>query len=298
MDMSIEITQRLENRVVTPEDALELLNHNYEDNRNIRDSYVEQLAFVMKQGRFVSQNGQTIVVGADDGILYDGQHRLKAVVKSGVPQVFCFAYVKDGKNVYKTIDNGTRRQAADFIQLPSKSCCACISKIMACVEWGEAPLVSCLQGKWNARTQVDRDIVVTYATQHSEEVVDAMRKGGVMASAVGNRARNIISAFIMIVRYCGMDDELDSFIGDFTRTAPANPTVIALKTRLLKEYASSRGVPDNGWLLGTLLDGYTHFSEDDGSTMLNKQKRRLADYQRFIEAERQRRSRRLGGDAE
>lgn len=288
----LEFRQRFENAIVTPEKAKDLLEHNYEGQRNIRQSYVEQLAHVMQAGRYVSQNGQTLVVGMDDGILYDGQHRLAAVVLSGMTQIFGIAYILDGKEAYKTIDNGTRRQASDYlVNMPSRNNCAAVSKVMACVEWGSAPLRSCLQGKWLGNTQVDRGLIVTFATQNAERVVDAVRRAQIMRKAIKMGPLSLYAKFILLVQFCQTDDCLGAFLGDFSKTAPQNPTVTALKTALMQKLGNSSNYPGDKWMLGILLDGYTHFSEQDASTMLNKQNLRLNQYQELVEA-----ARKGGGD--
>lgn len=287
--MSIEITQSLCTEIITPEIAEEMLTHNYEGNRNVRESYVLQLASVMKAGRYISQNGQTIVFGIDDGVLYDGQHRLLAVVRSGVTQAFGVARIKDGKEAYKTIDNGTKRTAADFLSVPSKSIAASVGKFMACVEWGEAPLLSCLQGKWDTKTQADRGIVVDYVNQNAESVTDSVRKGSTMRDAVAAASKSLYADFIMLVKYCETDTALDEFIEDFLSRAPDSKTVSALKMNISKSFASTKK-PNPKWMLGTLLDGYTHFCEMDESTMFNKQSSRISTYQKYVEAMRTRRA--------
>ena len=282
----MEFTQRFENKVITPEMAAEMLSHNYEGNRNVREAYVMQLANVMKSGRYISQNGQTLVFGIDDGILYDGQHRLNAIVRSGCPQAFGIAYIKDGKDAYKTIDNGTRRQAADFLHVPSKNSCAAVGKFMSCVEWGNAPLTSCLQGWFDAKTRVDRGIIVTYVEQNAESVVDAVRKGAVMRGAVCVSTPATFADFIMLVNFCGMGDDVNEFVGEFSKSVSDNITVTALKMKFMKTHTANPKKVDTKWALATLLDGYTHFCEMDDSTMFNKQTVRMKQYQKYVDSAR------------
>ena len=270
---------------ITPEMAEEMLTHNYEGNRHVRTSYVSQLAHVMSAGRYVSENGQTIVFGEDDGVLYDGQHRLMAIVESRCAQTVIVVWIVNGKEAYKTIDNGTKRNAADFIKLPSRGDCANVSKVMACVEWGESPLLSCLQGKFAAREQVDRGLIVSYAEQNGEAVLTAVRKGGTMRDAIGCGARTIYATFISIVKYCDMDAFRDEFTNEFVMAAPTSPTVIALKTLIMKSNLKQNGL-EKKWLISTLLDAYHHFCEMDNSTMFNKQAQRINQYQKLMQQKR------------
>lgn len=272
---------------ITPDMAAEMLTHNYEDNRNIRASYVRQLAAVMKSGRYVSENGQTIVFGEDDGILYDGQHRLRAIDESGCAQTFIVVHITNGKEAYKTIDNGAKRNAADFITLPSRTHSATIAKYLACVEWGQAPLLSCLQGKINTKDHVDRGLVIAYAEQHGQSVIDSVRAGKRMREAVGCGAQSIYGFFTALVRYCEMDSYLDEYVDEFVKAASSNATITATKTIILKTAASAKtsGI-DNKWLFGTLLDSYFHFCEMDHSTMFNKQQVRINQYSKLVQQRR------------
>ncbi len=262
---------------ITPERADALLARNYDGNRNVRRNYVNQLADVMRQGRYVSENGQTIVVGADDGVLYDGQHRLMAISESKVTLNMLVAYIVDGKEKFKTIDSNTPRSASDFVTLPNRNDCAALAKIMAAVEWGSAPLLSCLQGKYSNRTQVDRGLVTLYCEQYPKEVLGAVRTGKRMREAVSCGPVRAYSTFISIVKLLDEDNVVDEFCEDFVQLAPTCKPVQAAKSYLIRAHMKATK-PDLKWMIGTLLDAYYHFTEADGSTMLNKQSKRLEDY--------------------
>lgn len=97
--------------VITPEWAAELLKKNTKNRglkqRNI-DFFIRQLAC----GKW-KLNGETIKIGAD-GVLLDGQNRLHAVVKSGIPmKTFMATNVDPG--VFDTIDTGAPRSTADTL---------------------------------------------------------------------------------------------------------------------------------------------------------------------------------------
>lgn len=279
---------RAEIITVTPPMAEEWLTHNYDGNRNIRQNYVAQLAMVMSSGRYVSENGQTIVFGEDDGVLYDGQHRLQAIVQSGVPQTLLVVWITNGKEAYKTIDNGTKRNAADFIKLPNRSNVAAVAKYMACVEWGTSPLLSCLQGRITTTNFIDRGLVVAYAEQNGDNLVDAVRRGCVIRTSIGSGAQSLYAFFIALVRFCENDAFIDEFLEELSKNASPNLTVTACRSMIMKTAASSKanGAVNNKWLLGTLLDAYHHFCEMDNSTMLNHQSQRITSYSKLMQKQR------------
>jgi len=94
--------------LITPEVAARLLEFN-KDNRPIRDSHVRRLARIMEAGRW-RLNGRTIIIAKSRDVL-DGQHRLWAVVESGVS---IYSYVVEGvdSEVFDTID--TAQQTRTF----------------------------------------------------------------------------------------------------------------------------------------------------------------------------------------
>lgn len=102
--------------LVTPKIARELLGANINArNRTLKKSHVNFLAKLMSDGCWV-YNGDSIKIGAD-GILYDGQHRLAAVVLSGKAQHMLFVRGL-GTEALMHIDIGEiQRSAADVLNI-------------------------------------------------------------------------------------------------------------------------------------------------------------------------------------
>jgi len=84
---------------ITPEIAEEYLKHNTDNYRFLSRDKVNNYAEDMKHGLWKA-NGESIVFGAD-GILKDGQHRLNAIVKSGIPcEILVVRGVENDIHVY------------------------------------------------------------------------------------------------------------------------------------------------------------------------------------------------------
>lgn len=96
---------------MTPEMARGILEGNRR-NRGLRADYVTKLAGAMRRGEW-RINGEPIQV-AEDGTLLNGQHRLSAVVESGVtvPMVVVRNLRLDTQ---MTMDTGTRRHLSDVL---------------------------------------------------------------------------------------------------------------------------------------------------------------------------------------
>lgn len=95
---------------ITPEVAQKMLNVNI-DNRDFKR---EPLVEALKNGEW-ALNGETIIF-SDEGTLLDGQNRLLACVKSGIPIV---TIVVRGipKEAQVTMDAGARRIVRDFLKM-------------------------------------------------------------------------------------------------------------------------------------------------------------------------------------
>lgn len=100
-------------REVTPQLAKELLSRNT-INRKINDKLVEFYAIQMKKGQW-KITGQGITIDRD-GNLQDGQHRLAAIVKSGVAISFLITYGLPIES-FTGYDRGKKRSISDIFQL-------------------------------------------------------------------------------------------------------------------------------------------------------------------------------------
>lgn len=101
---------RLSIEEITPEIASEMLKANVHN----RDMKRESICKAIQNGEWCL-NGATIVF-ADDGVLLDGQNRLKACVDSGLP-IVTIVVRGLGKNTQTTMDTGVRRQLCDQLKL-------------------------------------------------------------------------------------------------------------------------------------------------------------------------------------
>lgn len=106
------VTTCVEN--VTPEMATTYLSQNIEKNRSINQNTVKNYARQMREGKW-KLNGEAISFD-NDGILINGQHRLSAVVKAGVPVPFVIVRGVD-PSAFTTYDSGKNRTAKDIFSM-------------------------------------------------------------------------------------------------------------------------------------------------------------------------------------
>lgn len=99
--------------LITPAMAQDILSRNT-NNRLPTASLVALLADEMRNGKFL-YNGESIIIG-NNGTLLDGQHRLLAIVSSGV-SVYVNLVEGVDESVMHTIDTGKSRSAGNVFQI-------------------------------------------------------------------------------------------------------------------------------------------------------------------------------------
>ncbi|MCP3921298.1 MAG: hypothetical protein GY714_01805 [Desulfobacterales bacterium] len=99
---------------ITPTKAKAILEKN-EDNRKLSIKRVKDFAVVMKEGGWKEDNGETVTIDKLNNLL-NGQHRLNAIVESGVSINIWVARGAEPE-VKNSIDTGKARSVADIFSL-------------------------------------------------------------------------------------------------------------------------------------------------------------------------------------
>lgn len=97
---------------ITPYIAEVMLENNAEEQRNVSRMRVKRYASDMANGLW-TMNGETIIID-ERGKLIDGQHRLLAVIESGVTAEFLVVRGVKASS-YKTLDQGMSRRLTDLV---------------------------------------------------------------------------------------------------------------------------------------------------------------------------------------
>jgi hypothetical protein len=98
---------------LTPEKAALLLEVN-EDNRNASPNKIAEIAADIRAGNF-ELNGETVIISRD-GLLNDGQHRLMAILETGIG-IDTFVVFGIKRSARLTVDTGIIRTAGNFIAM-------------------------------------------------------------------------------------------------------------------------------------------------------------------------------------
>ena len=112
--------------LVTPKLAEKLLSKNC-INRPVKKLTVDFYADIIKKGQW-ELNGESIKI-SKEGILLDGQHRLMAIVKSGIPIRTVIVEGLDS-STFDTIDQGVSRTTSDLFNVQGISNATTMSSIL------------------------------------------------------------------------------------------------------------------------------------------------------------------------
>lgn len=112
---------------VTPAIATKWLEKNTV-NRNFSRARAERYAADMRDGHW-TLNGEPIIFAGDMERLIDGQHRLHAVVLSGVA-VECLVVWGVASGAFHTLGSGAARTLADVLKLSDEEHCAVLGAVL------------------------------------------------------------------------------------------------------------------------------------------------------------------------
>lgn len=100
---------------ITPKIADEWLSSNKHKNRRQGKELVARYGSFMKTGDWIGDNGETIKL-TRSGALIDGQHRLRAIIRTGKTMKMCVCFNVHPK-AFQTLDRGKRRTCADTLHI-------------------------------------------------------------------------------------------------------------------------------------------------------------------------------------
>lgn len=130
-----EVTPSIQSLLITPELAKDWLERNTR-NRPIDARRVQALADAMTAGKFLLTH-QGIAFDPS-GVLLDGQHRLLAVVRSGVAVRMSVTWGVDQRSL-EVIDTGRARSAAQTLAIQGTPCANAIAAICRTAMVGMSP---------------------------------------------------------------------------------------------------------------------------------------------------------------
>ena len=189
----------IKQELITPEKAQEYLKFNIENYRSLSKDRVLSYAGDMKNGKW-QLNGEAIKFDSE-GVLIDGQHRLHAIVRAGVPvEMLVIRGVQKGVNLY---DIGSTRSLGQIAKargiVPGW-----YSATMAVAGW----IVN--NGDNNHRYS-GKATIMQYAEDHADEITRAVRCCTVGSSSCICKRSPIVSAAYCLIRHDVSQPDMNDF---------------------------------------------------------------------------------------
>jgi len=176
---------------ITPDLAREYLNK-MAKNRKVKESVVNSYASDMTAGLW-RENGETVIFNKL-GELTDGQHRLAAIVKSGITQKLLVARGVEPE-VMSTIDVGKRRTVGDMLTIEGFSNAALAASV------GRLGLIYDLENFSSVTVNsVSSPQVYEYIEHHEEAVVRAAHRATTLATHIPSMQSVLGAAYYIFYR--------------------------------------------------------------------------------------------------
>jgi hypothetical protein len=238
---------------ITPTLAAEYLKSNTH-NRPCSPARVAELAGAMKRNEWV-RNGDAIRF-SDDGILLDGQGRLKACISAGVS--FTTLVVRDlPRDAFKTMDLGKKRNMSDILAIEGEKNTTKLARALRFLKMYET-------GTFTG---------ASYTPQQLEEVLS--RHPGVRHWIASNALMyKITSHATIVLAIC--------YVGSLTRPQIAemflrllidgaglekNSPVLTLRDRLQQDRSSTSKMPDY-YAAQLIIHAYNAFANGENRALL------------------------------
>lgn len=213
---------------ITPDKAQKYLASNT-NNRDIRPRTVAGYARDMKSGEW-SVNGEAILFSEDDRLI-DGQHRLSAIVKAGVPIVSLVVRGISAPDAQETVDRQAKRTLSDAMRFRGMRNCA---------TYGAAANLI-LPAIRNGRLTTNADYRPTQkeALAFVERYQDELAAGVVVADRIKKEGGFLIPALAAsLYVLMAAEDEADAtefftMLATGVNLGPGNP-ILALRRRLIQ----------------------------------------------------------------
>lgn len=192
IDVSAMPTPRYFYGPITPTVAEELLAKNVQ-NRSLKSGYVERFKRIIADGLWMPNNGESIKVDWD-GNLRDGQHRLQAIVETGIEITGSILY-DINPDAFTTLDTGIRRSNAEIFAMAGEANTAVLAG-------GMKRLYHYLMGAiTNIKTQrgaVTADELLDLLDEHPQMRVAATWSGSRGMRRIGRPSINAFSIYVIM----------------------------------------------------------------------------------------------------
>jgi len=262
---------------IGPTKAKQLLETNIEGQRNIVKAYVEKLAAQMAAGKWLLSNDAIVI---QNGRLINGQHRLTAVILSGVRQIFLVLRLSDDSDLYAVLDSGKSRTVADVLKREEIGYCsrmAALTKLLLEYNKGLLTPLGMKFQKMPTAAEKNYDAILTrpeivgYARKNAPELHSIIQTVSKLTDGRNFINRTIAGTFMEIARQKRDDGLLERawkyleavILGGEVRSGAA----YILRERLIKNATSKAKLP-RSYILALFIKGFNFFCRGEEPVQL------------------------------
>ena len=211
---------------ITPEVARKML----EANVNNRKKKSESIDKDIERGRW-RINGATIVF-SDDGVLLDGQNRLDAVVKTGIPIVTVVVYGVQAESQV-SMDMGVKRQVNDFLTMRGYKEATLVSAVGTAVCRSDILGLSSSFGYRRGSDYTVEDILLFIEKNYESRLAPILNDVDDTARRYRFVWRGTLGALYDAFRRCGGEDDYRFFVDQMLGKRAQCQPVRVLANRLI-----------------------------------------------------------------
>ena len=185
---------------ITPELAKRWLERNIDNNRRLSGRNIEKMIVDFENGNWNPENGETIKFDPD-GVLIDGQHRLKAIQLHNKP-VISHVLLNASKRSFTTIDGGKKRSAADILTIAGFTYAREIPIVLQKSE-------AILDGRYVLNTPLTGSQILDLATQNKEDLSYVCKKANTLYMRFKGVSKSEYGIFMRVFKKVDTDSMLD-----------------------------------------------------------------------------------------
>lgn len=238
---------------IGPQRAQQLLESLFEHQRNLRPNYVKRLASEMRSGEWRLSPDCLVIV---KGRLANGQHRMQAVVESGIQNPFIVMATEDD-DLYRVIDCGLKRTISDALGLDSYGKAIAAASNWVC-KYDRGALTT-MGSKFNRNSTLTRSDVIDYSINHAED----LRHCSVFCAILYQHRKIIPASIISAVMHIALRKHpkslVESFVTALFEGSTRDDACWDLRERLIRNASGKARLP-HSYLFGLTIKAFRSYA--------------------------------------
>ena len=247
---------------ITPDVAEEMLKANVH-NRNMSR---EPLKNAIMNGEW-KLNGAAIVF-SDDGVLLDGQHRLKACVDTGIP---IDTIVVRGVSHYAqiTMDTGKKRNVVDYLKLLGFKSCTCVAAIGSVMQRADKYGIGSSLHKANGDQFTVESTVNYIIDNYDERIAPIVRDSDNVKRRYKGVGSGTVGVILDRLRMGGAQpDDIDDFLRQLRGVTTPTQSVYVLQQRLERNANDKMGKLPQEYIAAFIVKTWNAYIRGDDLKIL------------------------------